>query len=159
MLPNVSDPAEYGLPKTDYDSNGVVDQETEVLAAEWEAMGVDVAAMSHVSPKAIVVCTVAGGAVTITAYRSVWGDTLAVRPVATYTGAGDYTLTWSAAGHPDLNPTPARCVTRAPSFIAATVTPASVVFQTITTTANTVRVVFTNSAGAATDANFALLVY
>lgn len=165
MLPNVSAPSEYGLPKTNYDSNGVVDPETELDAPEYERIAVDVAAMSHVSPRAIVVCTVAGGVVTIAAYRSVWGDEPAVWPVATYNGAGDYTLTWAAGGYADLNPTVTRRVTRAPNFIAADVVvndSTGVLARTArvhTVAANSARVLVFDAAEAAIDVGFTIWVY
>lgn len=162
MLPNVSAPSEYGLPKSDYDSNGVVDPETECLAAEYEAMGVDVAALTHVSPKAIVVCTVAGGVVTIAAYRSVWGDEMAVQPSVVYNAAGDYTFTWAVGGYPDLNPTVARRVTRAPNLIAGVVVPSNSVNVhgvNVSVTANVATVELVNAANVNMDANFTLWVY
>ncbi len=165
MLPNVSDPTEYGLPFKDYDSNGVVDHETEQTAAQYEKHAVDVAALSHTCPRAIAVCSVAGGVVTVDAYRSVWGDTAAVYPRTTYNGPGDYTLTWLPAGYPDLNPTVSRQVTRAPAFIAGHVN----VYDTaggllrsarvMSVTANTARVLTFDESGAADDFGFMLFMY
>ena len=46
MLPDVTAPATYGLPKIDYDT--VVDPTKEIAAAEYEALAVDVSGMSYV---------------------------------------------------------------------------------------------------------------
>jgi len=165
MLPNVSDPAEYGLPKTNYDTEGPIDPETEIDASEYEPMAVDVAAHTHTAVRAIVVCSVAGGVVTVDSYRSVWGDEVAVRPVATYNAPGDFTLTWAPGGYPDLNPTVDRRVTRASGFIAAhadVYDSAGGLARTArarTVTANAVRVLTFDEAAAAADFGFMLWVY
>ena len=161
MLPNVCDPqADYGLPKTNADSLGPVDPTTECDAAEYERLCVDVAAMSHCNPRAIVYVTNAG-APAITDYDSVWGDAVAVTPSVTDNGAGDTTITWAVGGYDDLNPTPARRVTRAPAIRFAHACSASATgrIASVTWTANTVRVYTTTHAGVADDCNFCVFVY
>jgi hypothetical protein len=165
MLPGISDPTEYGLPFDDYDSDGVIDPTTEQTAAQYEKDAVDLAAMTHTAARAIVVCTVAGAAITVTSYRSVWGDAAGVYPTATYTGAGNYLLTWLVGGYPDLNPTVARRVTRAPAFVAAGAIAnaigvvAGIMVPQTAVTANTVVVQIRNSADALADASFTVWVY
>ncbi|MFA4900903.1 MAG: hypothetical protein WC563_15400 [Brevundimonas sp.] len=122
MLPVISDPqADYGLPKNNRDARGPVQPDKEIDAADLERAMVDLAAMSHTCPRATFLLIVSGGAALVGNYRSVWGDTLAVTPAVAYTGAGNVTVTWAVGGYPDLNPTPARQVTRAPSFQGAQV--------------------------------------
>ncbi|MFA4901042.1 MAG: hypothetical protein WC563_16105 [Brevundimonas sp.] len=123
MLPNNSDPgSEYGLPKSNFDADGIIDPETDFPASEYEALAVDAAAGTHTTWRAIVLVnwSIVIPSVVI-GYRSVWGDEPAVWPVAVSIAAGHCRVDWSAAGYPDLNPTPSRQVTRAPSFIACKV--------------------------------------
>jgi hypothetical protein len=122
MLPNVSDPVEYGLPFSDYDTQGVVDPTTEQTAATYEKHAVDCAAMTHVTPKAIILID---SDQTILKYDSVWGNDVSVRPTVTRNAMGDYTLTWAVDGYYDLNPTPDRRVKRAPNFMGAHATVAA----------------------------------
>lgn len=163
MLPNVSDPAnEYGLPKTNYDADGPIDPETDLDFAEYEALATDTAAMSHTAPRALVKVDVNAGACTVVGYRSVWGDTPAVYPVAAYVNVGQYTVTWLPGGYPDLNPTPARRETRAPNLFGGKTSIRQAVAATTATlcTPNVAAVyVYEASTGAATDAHFLLAVY
>jgi len=107
-LPDATDAGDYGLPLNDFDF--VADPTTELAAALYETMATDVSAMTHVSPRAWVKCNAAGA---ILDHDAVWGDSVAVAPTVTFAGAGTghYTVQW-AASHADLNPTPARQVTR-----------------------------------------------
>jgi hypothetical protein len=161
MLPNVSDPqTDYGLPKANRDTLGPVDPSKECDFAEWERLAVDMAAACHVLPRAIVYVTNAG-APAVADYDSVWGDAVGVTPTVTDNGVGDTTLTWTAGGYADLNPTPARRVTRAPAFRFAHATSASATGRigSVVWTANTVRVYTTTHAGAADDCDFCVFVY
>jgi hypothetical protein len=161
MLPDSTTASEYGLPFSDYDTDGPIDPTTEQTAAAYEKHAVDVVALTHVAPRAIVRVDVAGGALTVTGYRSVWGDDPAIYPAVTYTGVGIYALTWAVGGYPDLNPTVARRVTRAPNFLCATVTSREFAsrFGAAICTPNAVGIHIYNDAGAAADANFVLVVY
>lgn len=161
MLPNVCDPVEYGLPKTNYDTNGVVNPETELDASEYEPVAVDVAAMSHVAPRAIVYVNLVVGGATILDYDSVWGDAPAVTPVAARSAQGVVTVTWAASGYNDLNPTPARQVQRAPNirFAHASGCGVSAAHCTCTWIANVATVYVWDAAGAALDGDFVLVVY
>ncbi|MFA4900978.1 MAG: hypothetical protein WC563_15775 [Brevundimonas sp.] len=118
----------------------MIDPETDLDFSEYEAMATDVAASTHVLPRAIVIVAVGGGAAAVTAYRSVWGDEPAVWPTVAYNNVGDTTLTWVAGGYPDLNTTPARRVTRAPAFIACQIQSVKAGFNDPTLTSNTLRV-------------------
>lgn len=161
MLPNVCDPqSDYGLPKSDADTLGPVDPTTECAADEYESLCVDAAALTHTGARAIVYVTNAG-APAITDYDSCWGDAVGVTPTVTDNGVGDTTITWTAAGYDDLNPTPARRVQRAPAFRFAHAQTASATprLTGVVWTANTVRVVTTTHAGAADDCDFIVFVY
>lgn len=108
MLPDVTAPETYGLPKADYDA--VVDPTKELAAAEYEALAVDVAGMSYVLPKAW--ASILGTTPpTVAAHGAVWGNTEAVKPTVSRTSEGIFVVTW-AASYYDLNPTTARRVLR-----------------------------------------------
>lgn len=160
MLPTIADPqADYGLPKNNRDARGPVDPRKEVDYAEYERAMVDLAAMSHTCPRAIVGVVCGGGAAAVSWVRSVWGDTLAVTPAIAYAAAGDTTLTWAVGGYPDLNPTPARQVTRAPAFVAAHCEKHGPGFHKLTLTANTLRVETFDELFAAQDEDYVVWVY
>jgi hypothetical protein len=162
MLPNVSDPAtDYGLPKNNRDTQGPVDPTKELDYAEYERLATDMAANTHTAPRAWVYVTFAAGVPSVSTFDSVWGSAVAVKPSITDNGAGDTTLTWTAAKYDDLNPTPARRTTRAPAFRCAVATVAEATPRIIsaTWTANTVRVYTTTHAGVADDCNFVVVVY
>lgn len=162
ILPDICDPLQdFGLPKENYDTDGVIDPATDVEFSEWENMAVAIAAMSRTAARAIVHIKFTAGAPAVEAYDSSWGSAVGVRPTPTDNGVGDTTLTWAAAGYPDLNPTPARQVTRTPAFRFADVeilgsTPH---LHSVEVTANTIRVYTTTHAGVAGDVDFYLFVY
>lgn len=108
MLPDVTAPETYGLPKTDYDT--VVDPTKELAAAEYEAMAVDVAGLTHAACKAWAYIT-GGASPVVSDHGAVWGDTEAVKPTVSRSGAGIFVVTW-AASYYDLNPTVSRRVLR-----------------------------------------------
>ena len=162
MLPDRSDPAtDYGLPFSDADPNGVVNSETEQPALLYEAHAVDSAAATMTVPRAIAfVVTYA-----LYDHTAVWGESASVAPTLTHVGTGIYRLTWSAAGYPDLNPTPSRRVTRVPNFrfahaqlIHTTGNPS--VCTRVLWTSNTVEVWFNETAaGTAKDCDFVVFAY
>lgn len=160
MLPVTSDPqADYGLPKANRDNRGPVDPRKEVDYTEYERAMVDVAAMTHTAARAMVKVICGGGAAAASLVRSCWGDTIAVTPSIVYNAAGDTTLTWTVGGYPDLNPTPARQVTRPPAFVAAKCEPQGPGFHKLTLTANTLRVQTWDQTYAANDQDYVVWVY
>lgn len=118
MLPSATAPETYGLPLEDY--LPVENPETDLAAAKYEAIAVDVSGLTHVSPRAWAKVTVSGGAATLDSHDAVWGSATAVAPTVTYDGTGIVSVEWPATAY-DLNPTPARSVSRAVSIRAATV--------------------------------------
>jgi hypothetical protein len=115
MLPDPTGPETYGPPLVDYDE--VVDPTTEISSTKMEAWAVDTAAMTHVVPRAWAYIT--GGATpVVTDHDAVWGDTNAVKPTVSRSGAGIFVVTW-AATYDDLNPTTARKVSRSVSIRTA----------------------------------------
>lgn len=161
VLPSVPDPIQdFGLPKNNYDDDGVIDPETEVPYDEYEAMAVCHAAGGRTGKRALVHVKFTGGAPAIEWYDSMWGNDVAVQPGIADNGVGDTTLTWAAAGYNDLNPTPARRVRHAPAFKHAQVTPigSTPYIVSVDVTTNTVRVYTTTHAGGAADVDFYLEV-
>jgi hypothetical protein len=160
VLPDVCDPqATYGLPFSNYDTAGVINPETELEASLYESLAVDVAAASHTVPRAIVHVHFAAGAPSVYAYDSVWGNDPTIYPAVTDGGVGIVTLTWLAGGYADLNPTPARRVTRAPNFRFVQVQPQVAGMSQVAWTANTVTIAIFDHTHAAADNDFIVFVY
>lgn len=162
MLPNPPDPTtDYGLPKENRDALGPVDPHKEIDANEYERLAVDMAAAGHCVPRAMVKFTNTGGTTEVTDWDSVWGSSVSVKPTFTDNGAGDITITWAAAGYPDLNPTASKQVTTAPNFRfahAMPITTTPTLHIAVSLTSNTVRV--TSYDGAVMkDCDFYVFVY
>ena len=145
MLPDITGPETYGLPKSDYDS--VVNPETDLSAAQYESLAIDVSALTCCGVRAWAKIT--GGATPIVAsHGAVWGATNSVKPTVVRNSAGTFTITW-AASYYDLNPTPDRRVLRYVNFKTCWaqvhdvgVTPRPTIADAITS--NSIRVVFTD---------------
>jgi hypothetical protein len=163
MLPDRTLPGDYGLPFSDLDPMGVLDEETEQAASLYEAHAVDSSALTMVCPRAIAHVIVGTSPFFITSvadHTAVWGEAASVAPVVARNSAGNYTLTWDASGYPDLNPTPERQNTRAPAFRFAMACAAQSGYApAVSWTSNTVTVAFTDDAGVAADTGFVVMVY
>jgi hypothetical protein len=169
-FPYSSDPADFGLPKSNY--NPVVDPTTDLDYAEYERCACACAAMTvsafraHIAVSAASTTAATTGTM-VKAHSAVWGDTLAVRPTVARTATGAYTVTW-AASYVDNNPTPSRQTSGAVSFTVAQATaqtpPAGYVLccamATVAANVATVQTAGITTAGTAVavDCDFALSV-
>lgn len=161
MLPNVSDPTvDFGLPYSNYDTQGVINPETEVDASYFENQCVDVSALTHVCPRAIIYLTWVATVPIISVYDSVWGDDPTIWPIATnLAGSGNVKFTWDPAGYYDLNPTVARRVKRAPTIRMATAHPTVAGMCDVSWTSNTVSVHIYDHTHTEQYNNFCLMVW
>lgn len=155
-LPNITDPVEYGLPKTDHDF--VADPETDLAAKEYEALAIDVASLSYTAPRAIAAVGATGNLVN---HSAVWGDTDQVKPTVTYVSTGQYTITW-ASSYSDLNPTPDRRIATPIHFrfaLAQLCSGASRGAPGVTWTGNSVTVQWRDLQGTPIDTDFIVFAF
>jgi hypothetical protein len=154
QLPDTLSADDCGLPKSN--RSFVANPTTDLSYEEYESAAVGVMAQSHTAFRAhVLVDADASGGETITTHDAVWGGTVGVKPTLARTGAGVYTITWTAS-YDDLNPTPARVVSHATNirFAQATIAENAAGMIACTWTANVLTVRTWNAAGAATDIDF-----
>jgi hypothetical protein len=159
MLPNKTTPANYGLPKSNFDY--VVDPNTEIdVLTEYEPLVVDVSALTYVAPRAWIRVNADSSAPTIVSHSAMWGDANGVVPTLTRNATGNYTVSWATA-YNDMNPTPARQTSRSVNFLGAQATREDTAgfIRAFPATANTVNVFTSNATNVADDEDFFLVVY
>lgn len=140
-LPAVDTLDTYGGELSDY--RPVVDPTTDRAAAAANQAYASTAAATHVVPRAVVRVTQSGAALTVAFHDAVWGDSLAVKPTATYNSAGNYTVTWDTEFEDELgteHTTNFKCVLSATVEDSGTARPFKVSF-----TANTATLVMSTS--------------
>lgn len=154
VLPDAVTTAQLGAPYSDY--SNVEDTETDLAAASVNTLIANIAAITAVCPKALVVVDTTS--TTPNDYRSVWGYATALQPTITINGTGDVTLEW-ASSYATLHPTDTTTKSVQINGATATVQDSTSLFCSVQkVSAVKLRVRCWNAAGVATDCVFAMVV-